>query len=147
MSDDDKLASPSFEPMQAGLRIGAQDFAFALDQGVASPMELETRIVDRHAAMPAAPPARYVLSLERLEVHALQGAAGRNPLRKEERRGRPAPFAALEPARFAAVSEGLALAAGGSRATSFAEALANTKRRRGGQVINTFELAAAVTPV
>ena len=145
MSDDDKLASPSFEPMQAGLRIGTSDFSFALGQGVASPLDFETRIVDRRAATPT-PPSRYVLSLERLELHALQGAAGRSPLRQEERRGRPAPFARLEAARFAAVDEGLALAAGGKRETSFAEALASTNRRRGGQVINSFELAASEAP-
>jgi hypothetical protein len=146
MSDDDKLASPSFEPMQAGLRIGASDFTFALGQGVASPLDFETRLVDRRAATPTPTLPRYVLSLERLELHALQGAAGRSPLRQEERRGRPAPFARLEAARFAAVDEGLALAAGGKRETSFAEALASTNRRRGRQVINSFELAASEAP-
>ena len=55
MSDDAKLASPSYEPMQAGLRIGSSEFAFALAHGVASPLDYETRIVDRKAAVPPPP--------------------------------------------------------------------------------------------
>ncbi len=82
MSDDEKLASPSFEPMQAGMRIGSSEFAFALGQCVASPLDYETRIVDRNAAVPPPPPkVDYVLSRALLRDAC------------DARRGRPQPAA------------------------------------------------------
>jgi hypothetical protein len=108
MSDDAKLASPSFEPMQAGLRIGSSEFAFALAQGVASPLDYETRIVDRKAAVPPPPmKTRYLLSrrCSRCTRCTAPPAAVRSGVRSGERQVEP--FAKVEPLRFAAVSDDL----------------------------------------
>jgi hypothetical protein len=147
MDDDAKLASPSFEPMQAGLRIGASEFAFALAQGVSSPLEYETRVVDRNAAVPTPPlTTKYVLSRERLELHARHGAAGRSPLRAEERRLDISPFAKVEPLRFTAVADDLARLPNAKPQASFAEALATAQLQRRGMVVNDFELAKLEEP-
>ena len=147
MSDDEKLASPSFEPMQAGMRIGSSAFAFALAQGVASPLEYETRIVDRKAAVPT-PPMKtpYILSRALLEMHAMHGAAGRSPLRREERRAAVQPFAKVAPLRFAAVSDDLALLPDAQRDVTFSEALASAALKRRSMVVNDFELAKIKEP-
>jgi hypothetical protein len=142
MSDDAKIASPSFEPMQAGLRIGSSQFAFPINQCIASPLDYETRIVDRNAAVPPPPPkVDYVLSRALLEMHAMHGAAGRSPLRREERRATFQPFARVEPLRFAAVSEDLALLPDAKRDVTFSEALSSAALKRGSMVVNEFELA------
>jgi hypothetical protein len=147
MSDDEKLASPSFEPMQAGLRIGSSVFAFNVSQSVASPLEYETRIVDRKAAVPTPPlKAKYVLTRERLEMHAMHGAAGRSSLRREERRAAVQPFAKVEPLRFAAVGEDLALLPDAKRDVTFSEALSSAQLKRRSMVVNDFELARVKEP-
>jgi hypothetical protein len=147
MSDDQKLASPSFEPMQAGLRIGSPAFALNLSQGVASPLEYETRIVDRKAAVPAPPMKdRYVLTRERLEMHAMHGAAGRSPLRREERRLAFQRFARVEPLRFAAVTNELALLPDAKPDVTFSEALSSAQLKRSSMIVNDFELAQTKEP-
>jgi hypothetical protein len=147
MSDDDKLASPSFEPMQAGLRIGSSAFTLNLSQGVASPLEYETRIVDRNAAVPPPPVGpKYVLIRERLEMHAMDGAAGRSPLRLEERRLAVQPFAKVESLRFAAVTDALALLPDAKPDVTFSEALSSAQLKRRSMVVNEFELARIKEP-
>ena len=147
MSDDEKIASPSFEPMQAGLRIGSSQFAFAIGQCVASPLDYETRIVDRNAAVPPPPPkVDYVLSRALLEMHAMHGAAGRSPLRREERRATVQPFAKVEPLRFAAVTDDLALLPDAKRDVTFSEALSSAALKRRSMVVNDFELARIKEP-
>lgn len=146
MSDDAKLASPSFEPMQAGLRIGSQQFAFSFAQRVESPLEYETRTIDRKAAVPPPPPTRgYRLSLDLLHLHALHGAAGRSPLRRE-RRAPVRGFAKLEPARFSAVSPDLAPLPESKRDVTFVEALASAGLERRRMVVREFELAETEQP-
>ena len=141
MSDDAKLASPSFEPMQAGLRIGSQQFQFEFAQRVQSPLEYETRTIDRKAAAPPPPPTSgYRLSLDLLSLHALHGAAGRSPLRRE----RPVPvkgFAKLAAARFSAVSADLVPLADAKRDVTFVEAQAAAGVQRRRMVVREFELA------
>lgn len=147
MSDDQKLASPSFEPMQAGLRIGSSEFAFNLAQGVASPLEYETRVVDRNAAVPTPPmQTRYVLTRERFEMHAMHGAAGRSPLRREERRLVVQRSARVEPLRFAAVTDGLALLPDAKPDVTFSEALGSAQLKRRSLIVNDFELARMKEP-
>jgi hypothetical protein len=146
MSDDAKLASPSFEPMQAGLRIGSSQFAFGFSQRVESPLQYETRIIDRKAAVPPPPPTLdYRLTEARLHMHALHGAAGRCKLRPQ----RPAPakpFAKLEPARWTAVSADLAPLAGEKRDVTFVEALSSAALKRQRMVVREFELAQTEEP-
>jgi hypothetical protein len=141
MSDEAKLASPSFESMQAGLSIGSPQFAFGFSQRVESPLEYETRIIDRKAAVAPPPPARdYLLSEALLEMHALHGAAGRSRLRRE----RPAPaqpFARVDPVRWTAVGEDFALLAETKRQVSFVEALSSASLGRRRMVVREFELA------
>src|SRR3954468_382158 len=147
MSDDDKLASPSFEPMQAGLRIGTSEFAFSVGQSVASPLSYETRTIDRKAAVPTPPlTTPYVLSRALLEMHAMHGAAGRSSLRSEERRANVQPFAKVEPLRFAAVTDGLALLPDAKRDVTFSEALSSAALKRHSMVVNDFELAKIKEP-
>lgn len=150
MSDDARLASPSFESMQAGLRIGSPGFAFGFLQRVgppsqslsistASPFAYETRVIDRKAAVPPPPPTfTYRLSEALLEMHAQHGAAGRSALR----RAQPppaAPLVTIRPARWSAVSDQLAPLPGVKRDVTFAEAAGSSVRRR--LVVRAAELA------
>jgi len=141
MSDDAKLASPSFQSMQAGLRVGSSQFTLGFAQRVESPLEYETRVIDRKAAKPPPPPARdYRLSEVLLQLHAMQGAAGRSVLRRE--RVAPAnPFAKVEPARWTALTEDLGIVSDAARGVSFVEALGAAQRDRRGMVVRDFELA------
>ena len=143
MSDEARLASPSFETMPAGMRIGSPEFAFGFAQRVESALEYETRVVDRKAAT-APPPPRvdYRLSAVLLQLHARHGAAGRSPLRRE-RRAPARPFARIEPVRWTAVGDDLALLPDGKRDVTFAEALGDARRglRPQGLVVRDFELA------
>ncbi len=143
MSDEAKIAAPSFEPMQAGLAIGSPAFAFDMASVVASPMEYETRTIDKSAGTETPPPTRdYKLGIVFFELHALHGAAGRSVLRRE----RPMVakgYADVRAARWAA------LAAGGDAASApdaqrreptFAEALGTRTGNRRRLVLREFEL-------
>jgi hypothetical protein len=141
MSDEAKLASPSFEPMQAGLRIGSSEFAFGFSERMESPLEYETRVIDRNAAVPPPPPTRdYRLSEVLLSMHALHGAAGRSVLRREDRI-LPIPFATVQPARWSAVADDLAALPDAKRDVTFAEALSTLAGKRQRMVVRDFELA------
>jgi hypothetical protein len=83
MSDDDKIASPSFTQMDAGLVVGNDD-AVTIDaaQLVAAPLEYDSIIIDTLTAdVPPKQPAPYVLPVGQLAVHAATGAAARAPVR------------------------------------------------------------------
>ena len=99
--------------MQAGLRIGSSQFAFGFAQRVESPLEYETRIVDRKAAVPPPPPTARLPS-ERERCSSCMRCTARPAAARcaRERRARSQPFAQVEPARFAAVGDDLAPAAG-----------------------------------
>jgi hypothetical protein len=141
MSDDARLASPSFEAMQAGLRVGSTAFALDFARRVESPLAYETRVIDRKAATPPPPPTRdYRLSEALLELHALHGAAGRSALRRE-RRAPAMPFAKVEAARWSAVAADLAPLSGVARDVTFAEALGATAGQGRRLVVREFELA------
>ena len=84
MSDDDKIASPSFAQMDAGFVVGKDD-AVTIDptQLVAAPLEYDSIVIDTLAAdVPPKQPAPYRLPADRLAVHAATGAAARAPLRR-----------------------------------------------------------------
>jgi len=84
---------------------------------------------------------------ERLEMHAMDGAAGRSPLRREERRAAVQPFAKVEPLRFAAVTDALALLPDARPDATFSEALSSAQLKRRSMVVNEFELAKIKEPV
>jgi hypothetical protein len=126
MTDDARIASPSFEPMQAGLRIGETAFTFGFDERAESPLVYETRIVDRFAAVEPPPPSRdYHLSDRVLALQALHGAAGRSVLRRTEPSGF-APFARFEETRWVQVGADLKPVA--AQGLTFAEAIGASRR-------------------
>lgn len=81
MSDDEKIASPSFEDMDAGLVFGSDAVVFTPAQAVASPLEYETVLIDDEAPPNAPPAERYPLHPDRLLQHARLGAVARAPIR------------------------------------------------------------------
>ncbi len=81
MSDDEKISSPSFVDMDAGLVFGSEAVVFAPAQAVASPLEYETVLIDEEAPANAPPAERYPLHPERLLQHARLGAVARAPIR------------------------------------------------------------------
>ena len=77
MSDEQKISTPSFEAMEAGLMIGNDDFAFSNADRIAAPLVYETFIVDTLPPLPQPPPPpKYALSDARLFDQAQFGAAG-----------------------------------------------------------------------
>ncbi len=84
MSDDDKIASPSFQQMDAGFVVGTND-AVTIDpaQLVPAPLEYDAIVIDTLAPdVPPKQPASYVLPAAQLAVHAATGAAARAPVRR-----------------------------------------------------------------
>jgi hypothetical protein len=79
MSDDEKLAAPSFETMGAGLLIGDSTTGFDAAEIVAAPLEYDEIIIDK--SQPAQPTGRYALPPGRLGQLARSGAAARAPVR------------------------------------------------------------------
>ena len=140
MSDEEKLAAPQYEPMDAGVAFGALGSTFDLGSAVASPLDYETKIIDDEAAPDEAPPP-YRLSDALLALHARHGAAGRSVLRAIA----PAPatpFAALRAAGFAVVDQALQradTAAPAAAQLSFAEASAFAARRTELRAVPAFE--------
>ena len=76
----------------------------------------------------------------------MHGAAGRSPLRREERRATVQPFAKVEALRFAAVTDDLALLPDAKRDVTFSEALSSAALQRRSMVVNDFELAKIKEP-
>jgi len=140
MSDEAKLAAPSYETMDAGASFSAPDYAFDLASGLASPLDYETRIVDREAAPDELPPP-YRLTDSLLDLHVSVGAAARSVLRSAAAPV-PTPFAALRSPGFAVVNEALAPIPQ-SAGLSFAEAaaMASTAGARL-RAVPAFEVAA-----
>jgi hypothetical protein len=79
MSDDEELASPSFETMDSGLVVGTDAVSFDAGQLVAAPVEYQAITVDPLAAPP---PGSYTLPAALLALHSASGAAARAPLRR-----------------------------------------------------------------
>jgi hypothetical protein len=80
MSDDEELASPSFETMESGLVVGTDAVSFDAGQLVAAPVEYQAITIDPQLAAP--PPGSYTLPATLLALHSLSGAAARAPLRR-----------------------------------------------------------------
>jgi hypothetical protein len=87
MSDDEKLASPSFEVMDAGMAVGSDAVTFDRDPRhlVAAAVEYESIVLDALAPPGDPPPpsrVRYRLPVSQLGVHTATGAAARAPVRR-----------------------------------------------------------------
>ncbi len=85
MSDDEKLASPSFEEMDLGMAVGSDAVRFDAAQAVAAPLDYEFIVIDTLAPPGNPPPplpVRYTLALSQLQAHSATGAAARAPVRR-----------------------------------------------------------------
>jgi hypothetical protein len=87
LSDDEKLAAPSFETMDAGLIFGDEAVSFDASQLVAAPLQYEQIVIDDLAAPPpppaqAPPKPTYTLRADKLLPLSKSGAAARAPIRK-----------------------------------------------------------------
>jgi hypothetical protein len=153
MSDEEKLASPSFDPMDAGVRIAAADIALGLAESVESDLIYETRVIDRPQGKP--PTSRKLgfhgLSEAALSRQALQGAAGRSVLRRgapasvsAARGGARAPFAKLRAVGWAAAKADLSAASAEPGAARGALTYAEASKLAGSEpqtlLVRAFEL-------
>jgi hypothetical protein len=127
MTDDEKLAAPSFESMDAGCVFGDANVAFDATLVIPAPLEYETipiTLAGPATSSPAASapaPTRFTLSAAQLQTLAPSGAAGRAPVRRVGR----ARFRndAVEPAAaFAAPEWVIVPKAGGPAATADSDA-------------------------
>jgi hypothetical protein len=83
MTDDEKLASPSFEDMDAGFIVGTEAVSIDAAALVAAPLEYDVIVIDALAApVPPPAPTPYRLPAALLAVHAATGAAARAPVRR-----------------------------------------------------------------
>jgi hypothetical protein len=100
MSDDEELASPSFETMDSGLVVGTDAVSFDAGQLVAAPVEYHAITIDPLAATPPLP-GSYTLPAVLLALHSASGAAARAPLRRlgqaRFRSGAPAAVSLAQP--------------------------------------------------
>jgi len=161
MTDDEKLASPSFETHQSGLTVGSAGVLY--DQTttglVAAPLTYLSLVLDGPnlapvlpppppAGSPPPPPVVYALPASRLPVQSGSGAAARAPIRRAGRaryRTASAPAVSLpEPAwKIVPKSDGAPLApTPGVTTWSEHRAVVNTLNRTGAkwQVVPAYEV-------
>ena len=81
MTDDEKLASPSFEDMDAGAIFGSD--AIAIDEGASlfAPLEFETIIIDEKGQATNEEEDRYILVAHRFFEQVRFSAVGMAPIR------------------------------------------------------------------
>ena len=79
MTDDEKLAAPSFEEMDAGIAIGSPGMSF--DEVVPAPLEYEAIVIDT-LPQPTTQGTRYVLPAGLLMAQTKSGAVARAPIRR-----------------------------------------------------------------
>ncbi len=79
MSDDEKLAAPSFEEMDAGIAIGSTGMSF--DEVVPAPLTYEAIVIDT-LPQPATQGTRYVLAAGLLMAQTKSGAVARAAIRR-----------------------------------------------------------------
>lgn len=81
MTDDEKLASPSFEDMDAGVIFGTN--AVSIDDGASifAPLEFETIIIDEAGRATREPENRYILVADRLFEQVRFSAVALAPIR------------------------------------------------------------------
>ncbi|MEJ8853607.1 DUF6603 domain-containing protein [Variovorax robiniae] len=81
MSDDEKLAGPSFEEMDAGFVFGSEAVTFDASQVVPAPLKYEPIVIDDMAAPPKPPLPPIFMTFAELNFHSRTGAAARAPVR------------------------------------------------------------------
>jgi hypothetical protein len=114
MPDDEKLAAPSFQPMDAGCVFGETGVAFDNTQVIPAPLEYQVIPITLDGpappAAPAAAPASFAMDGAQLELFARSGAAARAPVRRvgraRFRNERAEPAATFAPSRWTIVPIG-----------------------------------------
>jgi hypothetical protein len=86
MSDDEKLAAPSFQSMEAGSMFGEAGVTFDATQVIPAPLEYQVISITLDGPAPPTettpqPPA-FAMEAEQLQVFARSGAAARAPVRR-----------------------------------------------------------------
>jgi hypothetical protein len=150
MSDDAKLAAPSFEDMDAGVIFGTN--AVVIDDGASifAPLDYETLVINDKGELEEE--EDYILVPERLFQHVRFSAVGLARIRSAglaRFRSIGAPAVAMKSAQFAVASVEDGTAAPTTKAATFAEAQATlTRLNRGApvatarwQLVPAFELA------
>ncbi len=79
LSDDEKLAAPSFEEMDSGVAFGGDGASF--DEVIAAPLIYDSLVFDT-LPQPSSRDPRYSLPADRLMLHARSGAVARAPIRR-----------------------------------------------------------------
>jgi hypothetical protein len=131
MSDDEKLASPSFEEMDAGAIFGSD--AISIDDGASlcAPLEYETIIIDEQGQK-TKEPDRYILITDRFFEQVRFSAVGMAPIRSlgTARFRNPEAKAAvtLRTQRFVVASTTDGTSAATAKPATFAETLAITSQ-------------------
>jgi hypothetical protein len=82
MTDDESVASPSFDTMEAGLMVGVDAFVFNNSERANMVLEYETIIVDKQTPGPSPRKPGFKLNRDQLFLHARFGAAGRSDVRR-----------------------------------------------------------------
>ena len=82
MTDDQKIANPSFDTMEAGITVGVDNFTFSTADGLSVVLTYETILVDTQTGAPGTRKDDYTLKPDRLFEHARFGAAGRGEVRR-----------------------------------------------------------------
>lgn len=80
MTDDEKLASPSFQQMDAGVAFGSDAAVIDDPEAVFAPLEYETYVIDAEGKPTMPQDGRYALPAERLFQQARFGSAARAPV-------------------------------------------------------------------
>ena len=125
MTDDEKLASPSFEDMDAGAIFGSD--AIVIDDGasIVAPLEYETIIIDAEGRKTQETDDRYVLVAQRFFEQVHFSAVGTAPIRRigaARFRNREQPAAVtLRAPQFVVASVASGLASPTAKPATFAE--------------------------
>jgi hypothetical protein len=153
MSDDEKLAAPSFEAMDAGLLLGDASVHYAADAAEAARLEYDP-ITLNPDSLPSAPAAdtNYQMPAASLAAHVGTGAAAQAPVRQvgraRFRNSALAPVATVTAPQWTIVrnSDGTAAPATSSGSTWSEQRAALNLLNRGGSawtMVPAHELAAA----
>jgi hypothetical protein len=82
MTDDEKIASPPFDTMEAGFIVGVDDFGFNVADGKGAVLTYKTILVGTQTKISGTRKDDYTLKSDRLFEHARFGAAGRSDVRQ-----------------------------------------------------------------
>jgi hypothetical protein len=123
MSDDEKLTSPSFEQMKAGVKIGTTDIKHG--EALAKPVVYETKVVEVESGVTIAVPV-YQLSSKKMSILAQTGAVAKGELRRtgDIKYAGPGPIVTYEEQKFAVASKrdlSISAAQPGARSYSMAK--------------------------